>query len=188
MSLMEVYAVGLAVAYVVLAVYQRRLCWLAAIASAGLYIIIFWQVQLYLEAALQLFYIAMAVYGWFAWSKDASDSGKIIRTWPPQRHLAACSTLLILSLAVGAAMSNFTDAASPFVDAATTMSALLATWMVANKLLANWLYWIAIDIASIGLYLSRDLTLTAALFAAYVMLAGWGYVTWRKQWTTQQSA
>ena len=60
--------------------------------------------------------------------------------------------------------------------------------MVASKLLENWLYWIVIDIASVGLYLSRDLTLTAALFAAYVILAGWGYVTWRKQWTTQLSA
>ena len=60
MSLMEVCAVGLAVAYVLLAVYQRRLCWIAAIASAALYIVIFWQVQLYLEAALQVFYIAMA--------------------------------------------------------------------------------------------------------------------------------
>ena len=85
-------------------------------------------------------------------------------------------------------MSTFTNAASPFVDAATTLSALLATWMVANKLLENWLYWIVIDIASVGLYLSRDLTLTAALFAVYVILASWGYVTWRKQWTTQLSA
>ena len=85
-------------------------------------------------------------------------------------------------------MSEFTDAASPFVDAATTMSALLATWMVANKLLENWLYWIAIDIASVGLYLSRDLKLTAILFAGYVVLAGWGYLTWRKQWTKQLSA
>ena len=85
-------------------------------------------------------------------------------------------------------MSTFTNAASPFVDAATTLSALLATWMVANKLLENWLYWIVIDIASVGLYLSRDLTLTAALFTVYVILASWGYVTWRKQWTTQLSA
>ena len=60
-------------------------------------------------------------------------------------------------------MDRWTDAASPFVDAATTVSALLATWMVARKLLENWLYWIAIDLASIGLYLSRDLSLTATL-------------------------
>ena len=74
MSLMEVCAVGLAVAYVLLAIYQRRLCWIAAIASAALYIVIFWQVQLYLEAALQVFYIAMAIYGWFAWSRTLIPS------------------------------------------------------------------------------------------------------------------
>lgn len=187
MSLMEVCAVGLAVAYVLLAVYQRRLCWIAAIASAALYIVIFWQVQLYLEAALQVFYIAMAIYGWFAWSRTP-DAVESIRTWPLRHHLVACLLLLALSLATGVAMSALTDAASPFVDAATTLSALLATWMVANKLLENWLYWIAIDIASVGLYLSRDLTLTAILFAGYVVLAGWGYLTWRKQWTNQLSA
>ena len=187
MSLMEVCAVGLAVAYVLLAVYQRRLCWIAAIASAALYIVIFWQVQLYLEAALQVFYIVMAIYGWFAWSRTP-DAVESIRTWPLRHHLVACLLLLTLSLATGVAMSALTDAASPFVDAATTLSALLATWMVANKLLENWLYWIAIDIASVGLYLSRGLTLTAILFAGYVLLAGWGYLTWRKQWTNQLSA
>ena len=187
MSLMEVCAVGLAVAYVLLAVYQRRLCWIAAMASAALYVVIFWQVQLYLEAALQVFYIAMAIYGWFAWGRTP-DTVESIRTWPLRHHLVACLLLLTLSLATGAAMSAFTDGASPFVDAATTVSALLATWMVANKLLENWLYWIAIDIASVGLYLSRDLTLTAILFAGYVVLAGWGYLTWRKQWTNHLSA
>lgn len=187
MSLMEVCAVVLAVAYVLLAVYQRSLCWIAAIASAALYIVIFWQVQLYLEAALQVIYIAMAIYGWFAWSRTP-DAVETIRTWPLRHHLVACLLLFTLSIATGAAMSEFTDAASPFVDAATTMSALLATWMVANKLLENWLYWIAIDIASVGLYLSRDLKLTAILFAGYVVLAGWGYLTWRKQWTKQLSA
>ena len=60
MSVLEVCAVCLALAYVILAIFQRRLCWIAAIASASLYIVIFWQVQLYLEAALQVFYIAMA--------------------------------------------------------------------------------------------------------------------------------
>jgi len=82
-------------------------------------------------------------------------------------------------------MSQWTDAASPFIDAATTVSSLLATWMVAKKLLENWLYWIAIDIASIGLYLSRDLSLTAGLFGGYVILATLGYFAWRRQWLQQ---
>jgi len=186
-SFLEVCAVILALAYVVLAIFQSRLCWIAAIASASLYILIFWQVRLYLEAALQVFYIAMAVYGWFAWQQKDDESQTPIRKWSPKQHAMACSTLVFLSVLIGSAMARWTDAASPFVDAATTVSALLATWMVARKLLENWLYWIAIDIASIGLYLSRDLSLTAALFAGYVLLAAWGYRTWRAQWQLQTS-
>ena len=74
MSFLEVCAVCLALAYVILAIFQRRLCWIAAIASASLYILIFWQVRLYLEAALQVFYIAMAVYGWFAWQQKIDQA------------------------------------------------------------------------------------------------------------------
>ncbi|MDG2460075.1 MAG: nicotinamide riboside transporter PnuC [Luminiphilus sp.] len=186
MSAIEGCAVALALAYVLLAIYQRRLCWIASIASASLYIIIFWQVQLYLEAVLQICYIAMAIFGWFAWTNDDDQAGTAIRTWPPRRHAAACGLILLLSLTLGGVMSSWSDAASPFIDAATTVSALLATWMVAQKLLENWLYWIIIDLASIGLYLSRDLALTAALFAGYVLLAWLGYRTWRNQWRLQQ--
>ena len=74
MGVLEICAVVLALIYVILAIFQRRLCWIAAIASASLYIVIFWQVQLYLEAALQVFYIAMAVYGWFAWQQKIDQS------------------------------------------------------------------------------------------------------------------
>ena len=187
MSALEVCAVGLALIYVLLAIQQLRACWIAAIASAALYILIFWQVQLYLEAALQIFYIAMSVYGWAAWRPNEAQPVAAIRTWPLSYHGAACFAVLMASMALGSVMDSLTDAASPYVDAATTVSALLATWMVAQRLLENWLYWIAIDLASVGLYLSRDLTLTAGLFAAYVVLAGLGYRTWRRQWC-QQSA
>jgi len=196
----EVCAVLLALAYVILAIQQRRICWIAAIASAMLYSHIFWQVSLYLEAVLQIFYIAMAVYGWSAWgrqlrdehshhqSHDQAHDQSHIQTWTGQQHLVACITIISLSLILGWAMQEWTDAALPFFDAATTVCALLATWMVTQRLLENWLYWIAINTVSIGLYLSRDLSLTAALFAGYVILAIVGYRTWRRQWLRQHNA
>jgi len=196
----EICAVLLALAYVILAIQQRRICWLAAIVSAMLYVHIFWQVALYLEAVLQIFYIAMAVYGWSAWgrqlldehshhqSHDQAHDQSHIQTWTGQQHLVACITIVSLSLILGWAMQEWTDAALPFFDAATTVCALLATWMVTQRLLENWLYWIAINTVSIGLYLSRDLSLTAALFAGYVILAIVGYRTWRRQWLRQHSA
>ncbi len=192
MDAVEICAVLLALAYVILAIQQRRICWLAAIVSAMLYVHIFWQVALYLEAVLQFFYIAMAVYGWLVWGRDHSQNHNYnksqIQTWTAQQHLIACTAVVSLSLILGWGMQKWTDAALPFFDATTTVCALLATWMVTQKLLENWLYWIAINAVSIGLYLSRDLSLTAALFAAYVILAMVGYRTWRRQWLRQQTA
>jgi nicotinamide mononucleotide transporter len=182
----ESCAVALALSYVVLAIYQNRWCWIASIISAFLYIYIFWQVQLYLEAVLQTFYIGMAVYGWFAWRGTHTIPERSIQTWPCRYHLLAFSVLVSLTLLLGTLMMRWTDAAAPFVDAATTVSALLATWLVTQKILENWLYWIVIDMASVWLYLSRDLSLTAALFTGYIVLAAFGYRTWRAQWQQQQ--
>ena len=186
MNWIESCAVALALAYVLLAIRQNRWCWVAAIISALLYIMIFWQVQLYLEAALQCFYIGMAVYGWIAWAGSQAHPERSIQVWPWQYHLLACGSLLVLTLLLGTLMARWTDAAAPFIDAATTVSALLATWLVAQKILENWVYWIVIDLASIWLYLSRDLSLTAALFTGYVVLAAFGYRTWRAKWLQQQ--
>ena len=204
MNAVEICAVLLALAYVILAIQQRRICWLAAIVSAMLYVHIFWQVALYLEALLQVFYVVMALYGWSAWGPqqqrdhsrsqrqsqihDQSLDRSQIQTWTAQQHLVACTAVVSLSLVLGWGMQKWTDAALPFFDAATTVCALLATWMVTQKLLENWLYWVAINVVSIGLYLSRDLSLTAALFAGYVILAMVGYRTWRTQWLRQQTA
>ena len=181
MNAVEICAVLLALAYVILAIQQQRICWIAAIISALLYVHIFWQVALYLEALLQVFYIIMALYGWSAWGRQQqrahshshshNKSQSQIQTWSGQQHLIACTAVISLSLILGWGMQNWTDAALPFFDAATTVCALLATWMVTQKLLENWLYWIAINAVSIGLYLARDLSLTAALFAGYVILA-----------------
>ena len=188
MSPLETTAVGLALAYIALAMRQSRLCWVAAITSAAIYIAIFTEVKLYMEAGLQLVYIAMAIVGWIFWGKDDSDEALAVTMRPLQFHLIAISGIAIAAAGTGFLLSHFTDAARPYVDSTTTAAAIVCTWMVTRKILENWLYWIAIDIASVGLYLSRDLTLTAILFAGYVVLAGWGYLTWRKQWTNQLSA
>ena len=123
-----------------------------------------------------------------AYQANKATTKARFRLGPDKQHLFACTAVLSLSLTLGWAMQEWTDAALPFFDAATTVCALLATWMVTQRLLENWLYWIAINTVSIGLYLSRDLSLTAALFAGYVILAIVGYRTWRRQWLRQHNA
>ena len=78
----------------------------------------------------------------------------------------------------------YTDAEQPIIDSFTAIFSLFATYMVTKKILENWIYWIVIDIVSVYLYFSRDLQLTAGLFAAYTIIALFGYFSWKKQLNT----
>ena len=184
---LELTGVVLALLYVVLAIKAHRSCWVAAGLSAGVYAVVFWRVDLMMEAALQLFYIAMSVYGWRSWGADNSEAALPIQRWPWRNHIMTLSFVAAGAWLIGGLMSNYTSAAMPFIDTGTTLAALVTTWMVARKILANWLYWIAIDAVSIYLYLSRGLDLTAALFGAYIVLAAAGYWQWQKHFAHQQT-
>ena len=186
MTWQEIAAVGLALLYVVLAIRERRSCWIAGAASAAIYIWIFFAARLYMEALLQLFYIAMSVYGWLVWGRDDASDHLPIQRWPWPWHGGLILLVLALSTLLAAGLSRYTDAALPWLDSLTTVAAMTSTWLVARKVLENWLWWIAIDALSIYLYLSRDLHLTAALFGAYILLAGAGFMEWRKHYRYQQ--
>lgn len=180
MSPLEMAAVFLALAYVVLAMRQSRLCWVAAVISAAIYIAIFTEVKLYMEAGLQLVYIAMAVVGWIFWGKDDTDEALKVTMRPLRFHLLTIVGILIAAACTGCLLSNFTDAARPYVDSTTTVAAIVSTWMVTRKILENWLYWIVINCMSVWLFMDRGLDLTSGLFALYVLLSIAGYFSWRR--------
>tara|TARA_Y100000996_G_scaffold210297_1_gene165147 strand:+ start:4398 stop:4988 length:591 start_codon:yes stop_codon:yes gene_type:complete len=181
-SFAEFMAVFLAIAYLVLAIRQNICCWLAAFLSSILYIGLFYSAQLYMESILQVFYAVMAIYGWYQWRHGVDkDIGIQINIWSIRQHVMTISTIGTLSLFFGWSMSH-TDSASPFLDAFTTVAAIMATYMVACKVLENWLYWFIIDSVSIYLYLSRDLHLTALLFFVYLFLIVIGLRTWWREY------
>lgn len=176
----EVLAVVLAIAYLVLAIRQNIWCWAAAAVSTLLYLWIMYASRLYMESALQIFYLAMAVYGWRQWRHGGADGGELpVTTWPLRHHLVAVASVLLLVWISGDLLARYSDAALPHLDSFTTWGAIVATFMVARKILENWLYWFVIDAVSIGLYLSRDLYFTAGLFTAYLVMIVIGYRSWR---------
>jgi len=183
----EQLAVVLALGYVLLAIRQRRLAWLLAAASAGLYLHIFLQVDLYMEAGLQVFYIVAAAYGWWVWQQDGSTERLPVQSWPIRRHMTLLAAVLVVGAALGLALDQYTGAALPIPDSISTLAALLATWMVTRKVLENWLWWIGIDLLSMAIYIDRGLLLTAGLFAGYVVLAAAGWLQWRRDFKAQHS-
>ena len=179
MSAWEVVAVTLGIAYLLLAMRESLWCWAAAFVSTGIFLVLFWRVGLLMESALQVYYLVMAVYGWWQWRHGGAGQTQLaISRWHSRHHLAAFAAVLLASAASGALLERYTDAALPYLDSFTTWGSILTTWMVTRKILENWLYWLVIDSVSIYLYLDRGLYLTAGLFVLYLIIVLFGYRKW----------
>lgn len=190
MSWLELLAVLLGLAYVILAAKESMWCWPAALLSSSIYVYLCLEANLFAETGLQLFYWIMALVGWWSWRHSkhststaegelqaASPSLPIIR-WSFRTHLLVIAANTAGTLLLGWLLTSYTEAANPYLDAFTTVFSLFTTWMVTQKVLENWLYWIVIDAASVFLYASRDLYLTALLFIIYTIIAVVGYFQW----------
>ena len=183
---LETLAVALGVAYLVLAMRENSLCWYCAFFSTALYVWIFGDVSLYMESALNVYYMGMAIYGWFQWQRGGvNHEGLDIIRWTAKQHGLAISAIVLAALVSGYLLSIGTDAKLPYMDSLTTWGSILTTVMVARKVLENWLYWIVINSISIYLYLDRGLEQTAAMFMLYLVLATMGYLAWRKKYAGQ---
>ena len=143
-----------------------------------------------MESGLQFYYLAMAVYGWWHWRGGATATAQAlpVRTWPWHYHVVAIVLVLAASLASGAALTQAGLGRLPYLDSFTTWGAILTTWMVAQKLLENWLYWLVVDGVSLYLYLDRGLHLTALLFVVYLVIVVFGYFQWRRHYREQHAA
>jgi nicotinamide mononucleotide transporter len=172
--------VAFALAYLVLAIRQSLWCWPCALASVALAMVLFFDARLYMESALQIFYFAMGVYGWLQWQRGGRDrNGVAVHWWSPVRHLAMIVLILLTSGGFGWALSR-TDAAFPYLDSFTTVAAIVTTFMVARKVMENWIYWLVIDSILVYLCLERGLNWYAGLYAFYLVLVVLGFRAWWK--------
>ena len=183
---LETIAVILGIAYLLFAMRENSLCWYCAFISTGIYIWIFGDVSLYMESGLNAYYMVMAVYGWYQWQRGGNNAKGIkLNGWSLKNHVVAIGLVLFLSAISGYLLSQNTDARMPYIDSFTTWGSVIATFMVARKVLENWIYWIVIDAVSIFLYIDRELYQTVGLYSIYLVLAVIGYIAWRKAYFKQ---
>lgn len=177
---LELIAATLAVAYLLLAIRQWAACWYAAFVSSALYVWVFFTAHLYMDSVLQLFYAAMAAYGYWQWHRGRGASKLAVTRWAPERHVYALAAVIGLSLISSFFLRRFTPAAWPFVDSLVTWSSIYTTYLVARKVFENWHWWLVIDSVSLCLCFSRGLYLTTLLFALYLVLIVVGMREWRR--------
>jgi nicotinamide mononucleotide transporter len=181
-SPLEWLSLGAGVVYALLAVRRSRWCWLFGALSSGILVWLAWQARLPMQAALQVCYVLLSVWGFRQWSMGGDGERPRISTWPLRAHLAVVAAGVLLGLLIAPLVAAQTAAAWPRLDTITMLASLLATWLVTAAKLENWLYWIVIDAVSIFLYAAQQLWFVALLYLLYLCIAIGGYATWRRRW------
>lgn len=184
MSSVEWIAALLGVVNVLLVV--RRSIWNYpfGLAMVTLYFFVFQDAKLYSDALLQIFFFLINLYGWWAWNRAERVDDGVAVGWMSGRSRAwwlggAIAAVLLW----GSAMARFTDAAAPFPDAMVAGLSVAAQILLTLRRVESWILWIAVDCLAIGLFLSRGLNITAALYALFLVLAIAGLVEWKRKVT-----
>jgi nicotinamide mononucleotide transporter len=179
----ELVAVALGLAYIVLAIRQHRACWIAGGASTAIYIAVFMNAGLFLQAALQVAYVALSVYGWLAW-RSGGDLPARPQSWTLWKHLLALLAVLFATAVSTPLLAHYTDSPAPFADSLGTWASVAATWLLARRILATWFWWIVVDSGLTALFASQGLAFTAGLYLVYALLAIEGWRAWRRSLAT----
>lgn len=179
---LELVATGLALWMVACNLRVNPLGWPLAVASSLLYALLFADSRLYGEAGLQLFFIAIAAWGWWQWLRGRGGDGQALRVHAmtsPQRWRALIATtaawpVLALLLARG------TDSDVPWLDALPTVASVTGQLLLGRKLVESWPVWLAVNVFSVGLFAYKGLWLTALLYALFALLSVLGWRTWSR--------
>jgi nicotinamide mononucleotide transporter len=153
--------------------------WPIGIANNITFLILFWAAGIYADATLQVVYLGLAVYGWWAWLRGGQAHTTLGVTRTTRSQWIVLAALGIVGTAgLTLVLHTVTDSTVPLPDAATTVLSLLATWGQARKKLESWWLWIAADVIYVPLYAYKDLWLTAALYVGFLALCVFGLRSW----------
>ena len=160
---------------------QKIWCWPVGIVSVSSFIVVFFRAKLYAAMGLQGVYVALAVYGWYAWLHGGEGRGALrVSRLPPRLAVGLVLLGSAASVATGWWLRARTDETLPWLDGSTMAFSLVAQWMMTRKFLEHWLLWIVVDVVYVAMSLSQGLALTAGLYAVYAGLAVLGFRDWRR--------
>ena len=159
--------------------------WPIGIANNITFLILFWAAGIYADAGLQIVYMALALYGWWAWLRGGVDHGALTVTRTTRDQWLVLGAVGVVATAgLTVLLATVTDSTVPLPDAITTVLSLLATWGQARKKLESWWLWIAADVIYVPLYAYKDLWPTAVLYVGFLALCVLGLRNWRAGYAT----
>ena len=178
----EIVGAILSLIYLYLSIKQKISLWIFGFLSSALYIVVFFQTKFYADMSLQFYYLVISVYGWFNWKYGKPNTGQELPATKITKRLIlqlGASSILIYVIYY-LVLAKFTDSTIPKADSLVGMLSVIGTWMLARKLIENWLVWIVADGIATGLFFYKGLYPTAVLFIIYTIMAIVGYWQWKK--------
>ncbi|MBU2651813.1 MAG: nicotinamide riboside transporter PnuC [Bacteroidetes bacterium] len=179
----ELIAAALGLVAIILQIRQHILYWPVSIVLVSLYIYVYIHAKLYADMSLQVYYLGISFYGWYHWAfgKRNGTGEKLPVSFASLKvMMVSLVVAVVLFWTISAILIHYTDSDLPYWDAFTTALSFVATWMLARKIIENWLVWIVVDAVSVGIYIYKGLYPTAILFTVLTILAIAGYISWRK--------
>lgn len=184
----ELLGAILGFAYIFFSIRQSILTWPVGLLTSLLYVWVFLVSKLYADMGLQMYYVAISIYGWYEWLRgnqaNHSEPIQVSRLSLKLGFKLAIISLIIFFL-IWYILENYTDSTVPVADSLATALSIVATWMLARKILEHWLVWIFVDAFSIGLFWYKELYPTVILFVVYTVMAYIGFIEWKKEFRKQ---
>lgn len=178
---LELVSFLLAALTVILDIRQVHWAWLFAILSSATYAVVFFGARLYGDMGLQFVFIAVSAWGWSQWLRGGPGHGRLQVSRLDRRGIMLAGAGWLLGfVAIGWFLRGATDTDVPWVDGFLTAGSLVGQLLLSRKKLENWHVWIIVDVLYVGLYLYKDLVLTAILYGLFVLLALAGLRAWRR--------
>lgn len=171
-----------------LAARQNVWTWPVGLVSVLVYSVFFFQIKLYADMGLQVFYIGASLYGWYEWLHGGKNKTEL-----PVSRLSVRGRLLallaggIFTLVLAFFFRTYTDASYPTLDSALAAFSLVGQFLLTRKKIENWILWFVVDVAYVWLYWTKGAYLTAFLYFIFLGLAMQGYLLWRKEFKTANS-
>ena len=183
MSNWELLAVAFGIAYVLLAAKESLWTWLFAFLSTIIYTVLFWEGALLSSSVLNFYYMGMAIYGFILWRSGGEQGEELeVTKWSLKKNFITILSGIFLTLLLATLSDKYTEANFPYLDTFVMVFSVIATWMLAKKVLETWIYWMVVDSVAIVLYWKSGYLATIVLFVLYVVLAVYAYVSWKKSY------
>jgi nicotinamide mononucleotide transporter len=167
---------------------QKVANWPVGIVNCVAWLLLLWMNAIYLNALLQIVYIALSVYGWrnWLWGAGTRDALPVRLATPVERTRAAM--VIILGTLTGAQLMRLVGDAAPVWDALTTVTSVVAIYWQARKIYESWILWLSVDVVYFALYGSQELWLTALTQVAFGTMCVIGLRDWRRSMVKEEVA